>query len=169
MEEDIYGGMEEDIYGGMGEIYEGEEDVYEPEDIEALRETEEETEYVPGYEEMAALRYRPGGVEIIEGISKGLQKSMRTPEEATLEQAQGVLAGSTYDDLTDVRKERVISIIEKTKGNYLLHVETLVLAAIWLAEAKPLNKNNYQVFSKKYKLDTAQQVDMLRYIRMLGV
>src|SRR5687768_8030444 len=100
-------GPEEEIYPEeLGDI-----EAEELEDVEAFREAAEEetTSYVAGYEELSALRYRPGGLEIIEGISKGLQKTMRTPEEATLEQAQGILSDSKFDNLEDARKERVMS------------------------------------------------------------
>jgi len=126
---------------------------------------EEDIEFAPDFKQLQQLSYENKSTTT--GPSAGFQKAQRTPEEATIDQIQGVLS-SSYSELTEPRRQKIISIAEKTKGAPLLNVETFVLAALWVAEALPLNKANLQTFVNKYKdKNQVGQVDLIRYIRML--
>lgn len=102
------------------------------------------------------------------GLSEGLQKAQRSPEEATLDQVEGVIS-SMYSEMSETLRQKVITKVEKIKGVYLYNVDVLVLAAIWTVEGKELNKENLETFLTKYK-DRADfnPIDLVRYIRTLA-
>jgi len=149
------------------EYHDGDED--EKSDYEETFEddkagSDEEIEFAPDYKQLQQIsdKRTPGGD--VTGPSKGLQKAQRTPEEATLDQVEGVLS-STYPDISSTLRHRVINVIEKVKNVYLYNVDILVLAAIWTVEGKELTKQNIKTFTTRYK--TSNTIDLIRYIRVL--
>lgn len=145
--EESDGGFDEDVSGG------GEEDM----------------EFSLEYKQLQQVSFERRSSLGTVGLSEGVQKSQRTPEEATLDQVEGVIS-STYSDMTDVLRQKIITHIEKIKGVYLYNVEVLVLSSIWVVEGRELNKKNFSAFMDKYKSRTDVNVlDVIRYIRTLSL
>lgn len=173
-EEDVY-----DIYGEQ-EIGEGED---EPRGEDEGEETEfgdideemgetaiamEEAELVSGFEQQRNLRYRSETGEVVEGVSKQIQRSLKSPEETAIEQLHGFLSDSKFSDLSAARKETVVSLAEKLKNLSLLNVEVLAYAGLWVVEKwGDLEKKELQAFGRKYKVRPENMVDLIRYLRMM--
>jgi len=129
---------------------------------------EDDIEFAPDYKQLQQVSYERRSALGTVGLSEGLQKAQRTPEEATLDQVEGVIS-SLYSEISITLRQRVISVIEKIKGVYLYNVDTLVLAAIWTVEGKELTKKNVQEFMVKYKDRTEiNPLDLIRYIRTIS-
>lgn len=101
------------------------------------------------------------------GMSEGRIKSQRTPQEAASEQVLGILS-SSYTHLTEARKQKVINTIENVKNFFNMNIEVLVLAALWSAENKKLERGEFQKWVASQ--ETARDIipmDLLRYIRVV--
>ena len=125
----------------------------------------EDMEFSPDYKQRQQMSSERKNV--LGTVGAGNQKAQRTPEEAAIDQVQGVLA-SSYKDLTEDKNRRIVAIAERTKNIHLLNIEVFVLAALWIVEKSKLDMENFQNFVKINKeRSEVSQVDLLRYIRML--
>lgn len=130
---------------------------------------EEDIEFTQDYKQLQQTGRERRSALGTAGLSEGLQKAQRTPEEATLDQVEGVIS-STYPEISDTIRQKVISKIEKLKSVYLYNVEVLVLASIWSVEGRELTKKGLQDFFAKYKNRVEiTVVDLVRYIRILSM
>lgn len=128
---------------------------------------DEDIEFEPDFKQLQQTSYERGAGLKTVGLSAGQQKAQRTPEEAAIDQVQGVLA-SSYQDLSEDKKRQIVAVAERTKNIYLLNVEVFVLAALWIDEGSVLDTKNFQNFVKIHAgRSEVDQVDLLRYIRML--
>jgi hypothetical protein len=170
----------EDIYGTYAEGEEGEVEDTNPteaegeaqevfgEEMEETAVAMEEGEFTASFEQMQNLRYRDTTGEVVEGISKGLQRAMRTPEENAISQMQIFLTDSRFDSLHDSRKEAIVQFAEKLKNLPLLSTQIISFAALFKLEKHALDRKELQHFSAKYKIPAENHVDLIRYLRLLG-
>lgn len=101
------------------------------------------------------------------GMSEGRIKSQRTPQEAASEQVLGILS-SSYSHLTEARKQKVVATIENTKNFFNMNIEVLVLAALWSAENKKMERGEFQKWiSSQESAKDVNPMDLLRYIRVV--
>jgi hypothetical protein len=164
----------EDIYGTYGEEPIENEDVdFGTIEDEGFGDGEgvamEEAEYTATFEQLQNLRYGETTGELVEGISKGIQRALRTPEENAKTQMQIFLTSSRFEKLQESRIQAIISMAEKLKNMALLNTEVLTFAALWKLEGYELNKKDMQSFVAKYKIPTENQVDIVRYLRILNL
>jgi hypothetical protein len=139
----------------------GDEEV-ESDNEEETNEAEGELDFKPDFKQLSHTS--KGGSNMVDGVSKRLQKSMRSPLEATMEQARGIISSSPYDDLSETKREKALALIEGIYNVHLYHLEILVPAAIWKVNNNSLERKNFQNYVKQYSLD---ETDLLRYIRLL--
>lgn len=123
----------------------------------------------PSFEQLQNMRYRETGGAIVEGISKGLQRSLRSPEENAKAALQIFLADKRFEGLRESRTEAVIKLVENLKNLPLLSTEILTFAALWRLEERKLSSKELQNFCSKYKVHADNQVDIVRYLRMLDL
>jgi len=166
-------------YAQGGDLYDEDEYGEEPyEKGEEETEGEEETgedffgdeggdmEFAPDFKQLQQISFERRSA-IGTAAPEGVQKAQRTPEEATLDQVEGVLS-SSYSEISSATRQKIILVIEKTKNVQLYNVDVLVLAAIWLAEGRELNRKNLQEFTAKYKnRSDVSSLDLVRYIRTI--
>lgn len=162
---------DEDYYGDDEplEEREGDEEEEEPSfDEDEEPGGDEDVELGPDYKQLQQISFeRRSSLGGTTGPSEGLQKAQRTPEEATLDQVEGVLS-SSYSDMPHPTRQRIVSIIEKIPKVYLYNVNILVLSALWIAEGRSLNKKNLQEFIAEHEKSEVNPLDLVRYIRSFG-
>lgn len=162
--EEEYGREEKD--DGEEEWEEDEKEFDEGEEtMEDVPEAGEDIEFVQDYKQLQQTSHERRST--LGTAGEGFQKSQRSPEEATIDQVEGVIS-STYSDISDLTRQKIITKLESLKRVQHYHVETLVLAAIWSVEGKILNKKNLQDFLTKYKNRADVNIlDLVRYMRIL--
>lgn len=150
---------------------EGEREEQEDEDERAEHEIQEERddiEFAPEFKQLQQVRFERRAALGTAALTESRQKTQRSPEEATLDQVEGVIS-STYSNISENLHQKIISRVEKIKGVYLYNVDVLVLAVIWDVEGKELNKKNLRAFMTNYKQSSDVNVlDLIRYIRTLS-
>lgn len=130
-------------------------------------------DFKPDFKQLQQLSFGRPGADI-PGFKQNIQKAMRSPEEAAVEQAYGILNSGPYIILNEHQIEVVIKKVQKVKNLHLMNMEILVAAIVWknvgLGGSQPgkLDKKNLGLFSSKVA-PTVGPIDLLRYIRMLEV
>lgn len=168
------GGDYQDFDGDEGELgdrdEEGDEDErpFEEEGDEDIggRDEGEDLEFDQDFRQQSGYEKKvgtggPGG------ISEGRIKSQRTPQEAASEQVLGILS-SSYSHLTEARRQKVVSTIENVKNFFNMNIEVLVLAALWSAENKKMERGEFQKWvAGQESARDVNLMDLLRYIRVV--
>lgn len=127
---------------------------------------EDSIDFNPDFKQMQQLiGDKNRGTTLLPGASKRAQKSMRSAEDVIKDQLRGVLSSDMYSNISDAKKNDIVSSAERLKNISLLNLEILVQALIWKMSGNVLNKKNYAEFTKKYSVE--DQVSLLLYIRML--
>lgn len=121
---------------------------------------------IGGYKQ--EVHYRTSGpTDQVEGISKTAQRILKAGKENAFEQATGILNNKIYDDLRTDTRNGIVSRLKEMKNLSLFRLEFLIIALIFVVEAK--DEKNYQKFIKKYKSDLGENgdIDVYKYIRYL--
>jgi hypothetical protein len=95
------------------------------------------------------------------------QRALKTPMMLSIEQAQGVLSGTTYQTVGPDLRKRIIEGLEALGPRLnVSNIALMVAAMAWKIDGKPLNPKEFQKFAAKHNMDTPiEQADLLRYIR----
>lgn len=157
------GGREEGSIGEFSGSEDGDGDVSEAESVEEQPEREGEIEYGETFADIQ--RTAGGAIKTAAGVGGG--KAGRTPEQAALEKAQGIITGENmYSGVTESEKERILSLISKIPNVERCSIEVLVPALLFKVKKLDLQKN-FSTFFKS--LEGIEAADLLRYIRQYAL
>lgn len=158
--EDVYVGEEEGVFEE-----EDEGGFFEEEEEEGFEEEEEgNIDFRPEFKHLGQISLGSG---MLEGVSVGLQKALRTPEETAKIEIRGILSTAPYTRLTEPKKKSIVDLSEKVKNIQLLNMETFTLASLWITSKLPLNSETFTKFMKEYASTGVDSIDLVRYIRLL--
>lgn len=130
---------------------------------------EEGDEYDISYEQSLNLRYGETTTEIVEGMSKGVQRMLAGINESAKAQMINFLKDDRFRFLSESKIASVINYCEKMKNFHLLNTEVSVFASLWMLEKDTtLDKKKLSIFCTTYKVPKEVQVDLVRYIRMFS-
>src|SRR4029078_2383712 len=96
---------------------------------------------------------------------------MRTPEDAALEKAQGIMSGTTYAFLERSEQNAVLDLVKNHKGFQVANINVLLAAGAWRVSnpkrALPESSKEISIFLKKVADSEVHPVDLVRYIRAI--
>lgn len=127
---------------------------------------DDDVEYDMTYEQSLNLRYgETTTTEIVEGMSKGLQRMLAGVNEGSRAQMANFLKDDRFRFLTESRAQAIMEYCEKMKNFTLLNTEVAVFASLWMLDKKKLDKKELSIFCTTYKIPKEIQPDLVRYIR----
>ena len=100
--------------------------------------------------------------DICDRVSSTTQKYLRSPLDAALAQACGILS-SKHDKMSKENKIKIIDRIRVLKNLPLLNIECLIAAEVWKQSKRKLKPSVLEEYAKEQDV---KKTDLLRYIRM---
>ena len=110
-----------------------------------------------------------GGEGVIEGKLGRIQRMNQDPYELALKDVNETINRSDYDIFEDFLKKGAVHIIEDLPRAYLpfYNTELIILSTLYISEYKKLNTKNLRNFLSKIKKINVNDLDVMRYIRMI--
>ena len=148
-------GGDEDSPGGSEESFGGDESPAGSEESPGGRSPGEgEIEYAQTFADIQ----RTGGA-----VKTKESKASRTPEQAAVDKAQGILSGeSMYENVRENEKNKILALVERVPNVERCSIEVLVPALLFKVKGLALKKDFGAFFKRVQGIEAA---DLLRYIR----
>jgi hypothetical protein len=121
----------------------------------------DDDEYKAGYKDLQNVTFGRAGTDV--------NKVRRNAIEEVIDKAWGILGSTSFNFIDKSTQQSLVDIVERMQNPQLYNLRILLFALSWQVRKIKLTPINFKTFVDKYLHDPVDQVDLLRYLRMLKI